>query len=573
MLSRLPLRTLLTIPYVVLLLLLASVVGALSYHAGKQAIDNLSGQLLTETVHRIAQSVDRHVAGSAAVLEAAFPQGMAAPSAIADDVAPMRTRFWLATSVHRDPNNYAYYGNRQGQFFGLWRFSETEAELRLRTASSGPRSIYRFTGIDGALGAPVAEERLFDPRERPWFVAAQTSPKPVWTSIYIDFRTNELVATRTRRVNNLAGEFEGVVATDLSLQQVNTFLQKLAVSANGIAMVVEADGNLIGVSRGPHLRADGGTVTNARLNAAASSDALVVATYRAIHPLVAAAQDTRPRTASFEDEHGRVVQVGYARLRDDAGLDWPIMVAVPRHDFLHQIERNNAWTAALATLAALLVVITGMLVLEVVTRELRRMAQSARLMGEGQPGPLINTDRRDELGDLARTFDEMQTRLLTDQLTGLSNREALLRRMEERLLQRRRRSDTRPFVVFFVDIDRFKQINDQFGHDVGDEVLRTFGARLRQGIRGSDLVARWAGDEFVLLLESVENRRDAETVRRHLDQELRKPLMPSSAGTPEAPLEASAAIGVAIYPEDGNDVETLLKRADEDMYRRKQSAR
>jgi hypothetical protein len=63
-----------------------------------------------------------------------FPGGIAAPARIDDDFDNLRTRFWLATSVHRDPNNYAYYGDRNGEFFGLWRHSETDAELRVRRA-------------------------------------------------------------------------------------------------------------------------------------------------------------------------------------------------------------------------------------------------------------------------------------------------------------------------------------------------------------------------------------------------------------------------------------------------------
>ena len=216
--AKLPLRRLLTVPYVLLVVLIALVIGLLSYRSGRNIVDNLSGQLLVETVNRIAQAVDRHVSGSAAVLEAAFPKGVAAPVSMQDDMAALRTRFWLATSVHRDPNNYAYYGDRHGNFFGLWRFSDSEAELRLRSKGEGPRDIYRFTGIAGPLGTPTPENKLYDPRVRPWFNAAQSGTSATWTSIYIDFKTLELVATRARRVNNAADEFEGVVATDLSLK-------------------------------------------------------------------------------------------------------------------------------------------------------------------------------------------------------------------------------------------------------------------------------------------------------------------------------------------------------------------
>jgi len=262
------------------------------------------------------------------------------------------------------------------------------------------------------------------------------------------------------------------------------------------------------------------------------------------------------------------VQVGYARLQDDAGLDWLIMVAVPRHDFLYQIEDNFVTTGWLALLAAVATVLIGLAVLHNVAGELRQLAAAARRVGDGEAGGTLRTDRKDELGDLARSFVEMQNRLLTDPLTGLSNREAVLRRIEERIVQARRRGDTRPFVVMFADLNRFKQINDRHGHDVGDAVLRELADRLRNGVRGNDLVARYAGDEFVILLESVETRADAEAVRQHLQDALRQPLV-ALQGLGGDELLAGASFGVAVYPEDGQHVESLLKRADEDMYRRK----
>jgi diguanylate cyclase (GGDEF)-like protein len=571
MLARLSLRTLLTVPYVLLVLAAAGIIGGLSYRAGRNAVDTLSGQLLVETVNRIAQAVDRHVSGSAAVLEAAFPKGVTAPTSIEGDLAELRTRFWLATSVHRDPNNYAYYGDLEGRFFGLWRHSESDAELRLRLQGSGPRQIRRFSGIGGDLGPAALEQRIFDPRERPWFRAAQASPRPTWTSIYIDFKTSELVATRTRRVQAADGSFQGVVATDLSLERVNEFLKRLALSTHGLAMVVEADGQLIGVSRGPHLRpgADGSKL---RLSAADSADPMVTATYQAVRQLSGGQPVLSPRTGVFNDAEGQPVQVGYARLQDEAGLDWLIMVAVPRHDFLYQVERNFLHSGLLAVAAALAVVMIGLLTLSTVTRELRRLAAAARHIGDGtdtDPSAAIaDTQRRDELGDLARSFADMQRRLLTDGLTGLANREAILRRIEQRILLQRRRGDPRPFAVLFADLNHFKRVNDRFGHDMGDAVLRELAQRLRGGMRSNDLVARYAGDEFVILLESAETRRDAEAVRQHLHDLLSEPLqtLRSVSDTPE---HAGAALGIAMYPEDGQDVDSLLKAADAAMYRDK----
>jgi hypothetical protein len=181
MLAKLSLRTLLTLPYVALVLLLAAIVGVLSYRAGSEAVNNLADQLLSEMVVRTTQAVDRHVAGSAVVLDSAFPEGVVAPADLLQDMAHLRSHFWLATSVHRDPNNYVYYGDNLGRFIGLWRHSATEGELRLRATGEGPRSIYRFTDVDGPLGAPVTETRIFDPRERPWYQAVPKASFKAWS--------------------------------------------------------------------------------------------------------------------------------------------------------------------------------------------------------------------------------------------------------------------------------------------------------------------------------------------------------------------------------------------------------
>ena len=239
--SRASLRQMLIIPYVVLVVFAATIIGMLSYNAGRDAVDTLSDHVLRETVNRISQAVDKHISGSEAVLETAFPADIYPPSSIKDDLDALRTRFWLATSIHRNPNNYAYYGNRDGHFIGLWRFSETEAELRLRTDGVSPRSIYHYSRIHGELGNPELETRVFEPRERPWYKAGHETEKQTWTSIYIDFKTSQLVSTRARRVNNAAGEFEGVVATDLSMQLLNEFLKDLKLTPNGFAFIVESD--------------------------------------------------------------------------------------------------------------------------------------------------------------------------------------------------------------------------------------------------------------------------------------------------------------------------------------------
>ena len=570
--SRASLRQMLIVPYVILVVLAATVIGMLSYNAGREAVDTLSDYLLSETVNRITQAVDKHISGSEAVLETAFPSDVPPPSSVKDDLDELRTRLWLATSIHLDPNNYAYYGNRKGQFIGLWRYSETDAELRLRTDGVSPRSIYRFSRIHGELSKPEQETRIFEPRERPWYKAGQNTAQQTWTSIYIDFKTLQLVTTRARRVNNAAGEFEGVVATDLSMQLLNEFLKELKLSPNGFAFIVESDGNLVATSRGPHIKNDT-REDNRRLNAMAAGDPWIATTYKVVKALTEQGEmPTGTRTSSFTGPNGAVIQAGYARLRDAAGLDWIVAVAVPRSDFMGSITENVRQTVAMALVACMLIALIGFITLNVIARGLRQLAVAAREIGDGILDAKIPVDRNDEIGELAKSFASMQKHLLTDRLTGIPNREAVVRRIEDRIIRQRRRGDYHPFAVLFVDLNEFKQINDRFGHDAGDRVLVEIARRLVNTLRESDLAARFGGDEFIILLEEVANRNDAVAVRDELERALAEPMQSLVNGmTGKARIVAGAAIGIALCPEDGRDLETLLKRADEDMYQRKQA--
>jgi diguanylate cyclase len=571
--SYLSLRQWLTLPYLALVFGVALLIGALSYRTGSQAVDTVANHLLVETVGRIAQAVDRHVVGSAAVLEAAFPNGVAAPDTIDAEIPALRSRFWIATSLHLDPNNYVYYGNRGGQFLGLWRFNVLDAELRVKWKPEQPRDLYRFKGINGKLAAPKAEEKLFEPRGRPWYKAGENNVSHTWTAIYIDFRTSELVATRARRVVDAKGDFQGVVATDLSLNRLNDFVRGLSVSRHAVAFIIEPDGMLIASSRSANVarQPDG---SNARISASDSDDALQRAAYAQVrHYLASGRKIEEAVSRRFAGPNDEAIELAFNRVHDEAGLDWITVVAMPRSDFMQGVTENVRRTALIAFLAAMAAVALGLAILGWIGRDLGRLTQAAREVGEGRLEALIDVHRNDEIGELANTLRHMQHRLRTDQLTGLVNRDVMVRSIDERVRRTRRAEDQKPFAVLFVDLNRFKLINDQFGHDAGDRALVEIGKRLRDATRAGDLVARYAGDEFMLLINDVPTRAAAEQVRQNIETALRDPLKALDASSLPPGALAGGAVGLALYPTDGDTADDLVKHADRDMYERKRASR
>jgi len=153
-----------------------------------------------------------------------------------------------------------------------------------------------------------------------------------------------------------------------------------------------------------------------------------------------------------------------------------------------------------------------------------------------------------------------------DILTGLPNRVLL----EDRLQQAKAFSNRMncPFALLFLDLDRFKMINDTLGHSVGDELLRMVAARLKRTLRETDTVARIGGDEFIILLTSIKNDSDVTTLT---DKILKSLTLPFNLRDHE--LFISTSLGVCMYPDDGEDTEEMMKKADIAMYHAKSLGR
>jgi diguanylate cyclase (GGDEF)-like protein/PAS domain S-box-containing protein len=154
-----------------------------------------------------------------------------------------------------------------------------------------------------------------------------------------------------------------------------------------------------------------------------------------------------------------------------------------------------------------------------------------------------------------------------DALTDLPNRLLLQSRLKHAIEQARR--DQRILAVLFLDLDRFKRVNDSLGHPAGDELLQTVARRLKRRLREVDTLARLGGDEFVILLESLKDVQDAANIAQALIERIKEPIYLSSGRE----VYVGASVGISIFPDDGTSAEQLIRNADTAMYQAKESNR
>ncbi|MBK7471752.1 MAG: diguanylate cyclase [Betaproteobacteria bacterium] len=170
------------------------------------------------------------------------------------------------------------------------------------------------------------------------------------------------------------------------------------------------------------------------------------------------------------------------------------------------------------------------------------------------------------VSDRVDAQEKLEAMATHDALTGLPNRVLLQLHLAETLDRARHRQ--RQVAVLFIDLDRFKNVNDSLGHRMGDELLRMIGRRLGMALRKGDFLARLGGDEFTVLLENLENAEGAADVAGKLLEVIQQPYWVHGHA-----VHVSASIGLAIFPDDGDDPDTLLKNADVAMYRAKDAGK
>jgi len=558
------LRHTLTLLYAMVMVLMVGAVSAFAYLSHQSSVEVHATRVLWENSQRISEVFEDYLAKIDLMLNVAYPRDTEAVTDLADEAARTRLveRFWLATGLFPAPYDHLFYGTQNGQVISISHRGPA-ADLIVRWDLLH-RSTYRRDGPAGPWRTEADHEAYpNDVRALPWYLAGRRNDRLTWTAPYLSLLEHELVVARVRGIKDARGQPEAVIGAEISLKALDDFTRQLQISPHGLAFVMESNGAMIASTDQESISsevfrryAQDYPVRNVRDIYQALSRRLDLGQLQPGAP-------TQLQVSLSDGTYNifvRPLQVG-------EGLRWIVVTAAPLSDFSSEM---NFYLLLLG--GGILLILGGSLLLSGriagwITHDIRRLSTAVRKLGEGGASIDFQIERQDEIGQLGKALQQMHADLNTDPLTGLCSRTGLLRQLE--LAVRRQREGASGFALLFLDLNGFKAINDSHGHDAGDQALMEVAERLQAGVRQGDLVARLSGDEFVAVLWRVEDEEIVARVSRQIGETLRPPLQ-RLGGLPGNPqIAVGAAIGTALCPRDGQDVETLLHIADQAMYRDK----
>lgn len=277
----------------------------------------------------------------------------------------------------------------------------------------------------------------------------------------------------------------------------------------------------------------------------------------------------------------------FARVRIDErspNSELLLGIAIPEAYILRESQQLGQRSVQIVIALSVLTLLLALLLARALTRPINQIGQAVARFARNRSLYPLPTERHDELGNLARNLRDMQEEILTqiselnenrielerlahhDPLTGLPNRRLFFDRLEHAIANAKRSG--KRVGLLFVDLDHFKEINDELGHAIGDEVLCNMARLLSSITRTGDTVARLGGDEFTILFDQIEDGRILTGIAQKLLSHLQNRLL---LGGHEVLVQAS--LGISLYPEHGDNAESLVQNADKAMYRSKREGR
>ncbi len=423
-----------------------------------------------------------------------------------------------------------FFGNPKGEFLFVKR---TQGNLESRYVTKiieGVGTLRRVSRIwrDESLNELVRDgdsADQYDPRSRPWYERAVETESTVWTDPYIFFTSRQPGVTVAARVTNSSGQLMGVVGADVELSALSNFLAAQQVTSFGAAVIARRNGEVLAYPFPEQLYK---TTADGQLRLA-MLDELDGITAKAASVLSDVSKSGTSRVGNFvfNDERFSAIFVPFLEQRE-----WMMGVYAPESHFAGSIREGQRQSIVWAILISVLVTTAAFF------GGLRLLHPLASLQEQADRDPLTGLlNRRSFIRDAERAFQDSTNKQL-------------------------------PLSLIMLDIDNFKLVNDEHGHQVGDEVLTAVVGRIQRGLSQQDLLTRHGGEEFAVLLPKVD-LPEARAVAERLRGLIGEPPI----GTTLGPLPVTISLGVASLTAELTSITALMNTADQRLLQAKRAGK
>ncbi len=429
------LRTTLVVPFVLQIVAAAGLVGYLSFRTSQKAVNDLATQLRNELTARIDGELRKYLESPHT-----FNQLNAATFAEGEfDMTNASNGKQFLTQVQISPFIYSSYcGDSQGQYLGAYRFLYHNLPTIAMSVSNQETDYnFYFYAMDRRGNKQQLLEKLkpYDPRKRPWYIAALTAKRSTWSEVYLDFASGLPTITASEPIYDESGQnILGVCATDVVLlDDLRKFLANLSIGKTGRAFIIDRTGTLLSSS------------TNEALTVGQGKDAkLILATESVESRVRETARYLQKQFGSFEKIE-RSQQLDYQLqnerqyvqvlpLNDGKGIDWLIVVVIPEADFMAQIDANTRNTIWLTLIALGVAIAIGIFTASLITHPILKLTQASKELAEGnldQQVETIDVLEIEEIETLEQSFNSMAAQLKQSFNTLESQKETLAHKNEE----------------------------------------------------------------------------------------------------------------------------------------------
>ncbi len=402
------LQTVLVVPFLVQIVSTVGVVGWLSFQNGQRAVNDVATQLRGEITARIKDRIENYMS-IPHIVNHLNVQAIKLGQLNLQDKQKLEQHF-IEQIQYFDSISIIYLGKENGEHSGA--IHTKNRTLISASDSSTAYKLSRFTTDAQGNRVKLVESSaiVYDPRSRLWYIAAAAEKKPIWSQIYTDFLTRDLAITAAIPIYDDSGQLLGVAGSDLLFSRIKEFLASIKIGKSGQTFVMERSGMLIATSTDtPEFTVEGQQVK--RIKASESNNSVISQTAQYLDRTYGKlGKINNSQQLTFEIA-GKRQFLQVTPFKDDRGLDWLIAVVIPESDFMEQIDSNTRTTIFLSLAALITATILGIITARWVVKPIFRLNAAAKALARNEWDTKVKSNREDELGELADSFNSMAEQL------------------------------------------------------------------------------------------------------------------------------------------------------------------